>query len=270
MRPTFPTASPPPTEIHSDIRRCSAWSVLIAIGLDRRALASNVPHPAGNRLCDVLLCTVSSCGYAGKPWGARGPGAAERGHHVIPPGRTAIVPIPCMAVHAFFFAPACWARGGVALTHPLFALLFAVRTGSEEAALAAALPDSADYPARVAPIVCCPDFGENTDGGTTRLMGLNLPDSKTIPAASLAAGARANSHDWHGGPLQVFDLHQEGLTYLSGAATFSAPSPAPARQSTRIPVQQARHPPSTLLDWRRRNVLRSPAHEADGSERWWR
>jgi protein-S-isoprenylcysteine O-methyltransferase Ste14 len=76
---------------------------------------------------------------------------AERGHHVISTGPYAIVRHPMYgSIMLFFFGvPLLLGSWWGLLIAPLFVVLFAVRTGIEERALAADLPDYADYAARV-------------------------------------------------------------------------------------------------------------------------
>ena len=75
----------------------------------------------------------------------------ERHHHVISSGPYAWVRHPMYSgVMLFFFgAPLLVGSWWGVLIAPLFAVLFAARAGIEERALAAGLPDYADYAARV-------------------------------------------------------------------------------------------------------------------------
>jgi protein-S-isoprenylcysteine O-methyltransferase Ste14 len=75
----------------------------------------------------------------------------ERGHHVVSTGPYAWVRHPMYSGTVLFFVGAPLLLGswwGVAMA-PLFALLFAIRSGIEERALIAGLPGYADYTTQV-------------------------------------------------------------------------------------------------------------------------
>jgi protein-S-isoprenylcysteine O-methyltransferase Ste14 len=75
----------------------------------------------------------------------------ERGHRVVSTGPYAWVRHPMYTGTILFFVGAPMLLGswwGVAMA-PLFAMLFAIRSGIEERALIAGLPEYADYAARV-------------------------------------------------------------------------------------------------------------------------
>jgi protein-S-isoprenylcysteine O-methyltransferase Ste14 len=126
----------------------------IAIGLDRRMHASEVPV-ALQALGLIML--VLSFGFI--LWVMRENSFAapviklqtERGHRVISTGPYAWVRHPMYSGTVLFFVGMPLLLGswwGVALS-PLFIVLFAIRAGIEERALLAGLPGYADYAARV-------------------------------------------------------------------------------------------------------------------------
>jgi len=154
MRPTFQAGQPAADKTFMLIFIAATLVWLVAIGLDRRVHASNVPlalQVVGFAM--YLLCTVfvmwvfRENSFAAPVVRVQ----AERGHHVISTGPYAIVRHPMYgAIMLFFFGVplllGSWWGLSIA---PLFAVLFAVRTGIEERALMAGLPGYADYTARV-------------------------------------------------------------------------------------------------------------------------
>jgi len=126
----------------------------VAIGLDERFHASNIPVVL-QALGLVML--VASTGYI--MWVMRENSFAapvvkvqsERGHRVIDTGPYAHVRHPMYSGTVLYFFGTPLLLGswwGVALA-PLFVVLFAIRAGIEERALLAGLPGYADYIARV-------------------------------------------------------------------------------------------------------------------------
>ncbi len=126
----------------------------LAIGLDRRYHASNVPL-ALQALGWAML--VLSTGFI--MWVMRENSFAapvvklqtERGHRVVSTGPYAWVRHPMYSGTILFFVGAPMLLGswwGVAMS-PLFVVLFAIRAEIEERALIAGLPGYADYTARV-------------------------------------------------------------------------------------------------------------------------
>lgn len=126
----------------------------VAIGLDARYHASHIPFTL-----QVLgfLMLVLSAGFI--MWVMRENSFAvpvvklqtERGHRVISTGPYAFVRHPMYGGTVLFFIGAPLLLGswwGVAIA-PLFAALFAVRSGIEEQTLVKGLPDYADYTERV-------------------------------------------------------------------------------------------------------------------------
>jgi protein-S-isoprenylcysteine O-methyltransferase Ste14 len=131
-----------------------ALTWFVAIGLDRRYHASDVPL-ALQALGLAML--VFSTGFI--MWVMRENSFAapvvklqtERGHRVVSTGPYAWVRHPMYSGTVLFFVGAPLLLGswwGVAMS-PLFAVLFAIRIAIEERALIAGLPDYADYTARV-------------------------------------------------------------------------------------------------------------------------
>jgi protein-S-isoprenylcysteine O-methyltransferase Ste14 len=132
----------------------AALTWFIAIGLDQRFQASNVPVPL-QALGLVML--VASTGYI--MWVMHENSFAapvvkvqrERGHRVIDTGPYAQVRHPMYSGTVLFFVGTPLLLGswwGVVLA-PVFVVLFAIRAGIEERALLAGLPGYADYTARV-------------------------------------------------------------------------------------------------------------------------
>jgi protein-S-isoprenylcysteine O-methyltransferase Ste14 len=126
----------------------------LAIGLDRRYLASAMPA-AWQALGWAML--LFSSGFI--MWVMRENSFAapvvklqtERGHRVVSGGPYAFVRHPMYSGAILFLVGAALLLGswwGVILS-PLFAVLLAIRSGIEERALLAGLPDYADYAARV-------------------------------------------------------------------------------------------------------------------------
>ena len=126
----------------------------VVIGLDARYRASHVPF-ALQALGFLML--VLSAGFI--MWVMRENSFAvpvvklqtERGHRVISTGPYAFVRHPMYSGTVLFFIGAPLLLGswwGVAIA-PLFAVLFAIRSGIEEQTLIKGLPDYADYTERV-------------------------------------------------------------------------------------------------------------------------
>ena len=154
LRPTFQADQPA-----ADKKFMLAFAVatliwLVAIGLDRRAQASDVPlvlHVLG--LAMYLLSTAVIVGvfrensFAAPVVKVQ----AARHHRVISSGPYAFVRHPMYSGVMLFFVGVPLLLGswwGVAIA-PVFAVLFAIRARIEERALVEGLPDYADYAARV-------------------------------------------------------------------------------------------------------------------------
>jgi protein-S-isoprenylcysteine O-methyltransferase Ste14 len=154
LRPTFQAEQPAADKKFMLVFAVASLVWLIAIGLDRRAHASDVPlalQAAG--LAMYLLSTAFIM------WVFRANSFAApvvkvqdaRHHHVISSGPYAFVRHPMYSGTILFFVGVPLLLGswwGVAIA-PVFFLLFAIRTGIEERALVEGLPDYADYAARV-------------------------------------------------------------------------------------------------------------------------
>jgi protein-S-isoprenylcysteine O-methyltransferase Ste14 len=129
-----------------------AW--LIAIGLDRRSLASNVPFALqALGLVLYLACTLFTM-WVFRENSFAAPVVklqAERAQHVISTGPYAHVRHPMYSGMILFFAGVPLLLGswwGLAVA-PLCVLLLAVRIRIEERTLIAGLPGYGDYAARV-------------------------------------------------------------------------------------------------------------------------
>jgi protein-S-isoprenylcysteine O-methyltransferase Ste14 len=125
-----------------------------AIGLDRRYLASAMPAALQALGWAMLLFSTAFIMWVMRENSFAAPVIkvqAERGHRVVSSGPYAFVRHPMYSGTILFFVGAALLLGswwGVVLS-PLFAVLFAIRSGIEERALLAGLPDYADYTARV-------------------------------------------------------------------------------------------------------------------------
>jgi protein-S-isoprenylcysteine O-methyltransferase Ste14 len=126
----------------------------LAIGLDRRHHASNVPLALQALGWAMLLLSTGFIMWVMRENSFAAPVVklqTERGHRVVSGGPYAWVRHPMYSGTLLFFLGAPLLLGswwGVALS-PLFAILFAVRAGIEERALIAGLPGYADYTTRV-------------------------------------------------------------------------------------------------------------------------
>jgi protein-S-isoprenylcysteine O-methyltransferase Ste14 len=127
---------------------------LVAIGLDRRAHASDVPLPLQALGLAMYLLSTAFIMWVFRENSFAAPVVkvqAERHHRVVSSGPYAFVRHPMYSgVMLFFFGVplllgSWW---GVAIA-PVFAVLFAIRARIEERALVEGLPDYADYAARV-------------------------------------------------------------------------------------------------------------------------
>jgi protein-S-isoprenylcysteine O-methyltransferase Ste14 len=126
----------------------------VAIGLDRRTLASGMPAALQALGWAMLLLSTGFIMWVMQENSFAAPVVklqAERGHRVVSSGPYAFVRHPMYSGAIAFFVGAALLLGswwGVILS-PLFAVLFAIRTRIEERALLAGLPGYADYAARV-------------------------------------------------------------------------------------------------------------------------
>jgi protein-S-isoprenylcysteine O-methyltransferase Ste14 len=154
MRPMMQAGQPKADKIFMVVFGVSALIWFIAMGLDARVAASDVPwalQAAG------LAMLVSSTGFI--LWVLRENSfavpvvkvQAERSQHVVDSGPYAYVRHPMYSALVLFFVGTPLLLGswwGLAMT-PLFIVLFAIRTGIEERTLVAELPGYADYTTRV-------------------------------------------------------------------------------------------------------------------------
>ena len=154
LRPTFQADQPAADKKFMIAFAIASLVWLIAIGLDRRAHASDVPFALqATGLAMVLLSTAFIM------WVFRANSFAApvvkvqdaRHHRVISSGPYAFVRHPMYSGILLLFVGVPLLLGswwGVAIA-PVFFLLFAIRTRIEERTLAEGLPDYADYAARV-------------------------------------------------------------------------------------------------------------------------
>ena len=154
LRPTLQADQPAADKKFMLIFVAALLIWLVAMGLDRRAQASDVPlvlQVLG--LAMYLLSTVfimwvfRENSFAAPVVKVQ----AERDHHVISSGPYAFVRHPMYSGIMLFFIGVPLLLGswwGVAIA-PVFAVLFAIRARIEERALIAGLPGYADYAARV-------------------------------------------------------------------------------------------------------------------------
>jgi protein-S-isoprenylcysteine O-methyltransferase Ste14 len=127
---------------------------LVAIGLDRRAQASNVPLALQALGLAMYLLSTAFIMWVFRVNSFAAPVVkvqAERHHRVISSGPYAFVRHPMYSGIMLFFVGVPLLLGswwGVAIA-PAFAILFAIRARIEGRALVGGLPDYADYAARV-------------------------------------------------------------------------------------------------------------------------
>src|SRR5256885_997996 len=154
MRPTFQADQPAADKKFMLTFAVVALNWLVAIGLDRRAQAYNVPLALQALGLAMYLLSTAFIMWVFRLNSFAAPVVkvqAERHHHVISSGPYAFVRHPMYSgVMLFFFGVplllgSWW---GVAIA-PVFAILFAIRARIEERALVEGLPDYADYAARV-------------------------------------------------------------------------------------------------------------------------
>lgn len=154
MRPTFQADQPAADKkfMLAFVVAVLVW--LVAMGLDRRAQASDVP-PALQALGLALYLTSTvfimwvfrENSFAAPVVKVQ----AARHHRVVSSGPYAFVRHPMYSGVMLFFLGVPLLLGswwGVAIV-PVFAVLFAIRARIEERALVEGLPDYADYAARV-------------------------------------------------------------------------------------------------------------------------
>jgi protein-S-isoprenylcysteine O-methyltransferase Ste14 len=154
LRPTFQADQPA-----ADKKFMLAFVVatliwLVAIGLDRRAQASDVPLVLQALGLAMYLLSTAVIMWVFRENSFAAPVVkvqAARHHRVISSGPYAFVRHPMYSGVMLFFVGVPLLLGswwGVAIA-PAFAVLFAIRARIEERALVEGLPDYADYAARV-------------------------------------------------------------------------------------------------------------------------
>jgi protein-S-isoprenylcysteine O-methyltransferase Ste14 len=154
MRPTFQADQPAADKkfMLTFVLVMLIW--LVAIGLDRRAQASDVPLALQALGLAMYLLSTAFIMWVFRENSFAAPVVkvqAERHHHVISSGPYAFVRHPMYSGIMLFFVGVPLLLGswwGVAIA-PVFAILFAIRARIEERALVEGLPDYADYAERV-------------------------------------------------------------------------------------------------------------------------
>jgi protein-S-isoprenylcysteine O-methyltransferase Ste14 len=154
LRPTFQADQPAADKKFMLVFAVSSLVWLIAIGLDRRAHASDVPLALQAAGLAMYLLSTAFIMWVFRTNSFAAPVVKLQGarhHHVVSSGPYAFVRHPMYSGTILFFAGVPLLLGswwGVAIT-PVFFLLFAIRTRIEERTLLEGLPDYADYAARV-------------------------------------------------------------------------------------------------------------------------
>jgi protein-S-isoprenylcysteine O-methyltransferase Ste14 len=154
LRPTFQADQPAADKKFMLAFAVAALIWLIAIGLDRRAHASNVPFALQASGLAMYLLSTAFIMWVFRANSFAAPVVkvqAERHHRVISSGPYAIVRHPMYSGILLLISGVPLLLGswwGVAIA-PVFAILFAIRAHIEERALIEGLPDYADYAAHV-------------------------------------------------------------------------------------------------------------------------
>jgi protein-S-isoprenylcysteine O-methyltransferase Ste14 len=154
MQPTFQANQPAADKIFMLIFFLALLLWLVAIGLDRRANASDVPLLLQALGLAMYLLSIAFIMWVFRENSFAAPVVkvqAARHQRVISSGPYAFVRHPMYSGIMLYFLGIPLLLGswwGVALA-PVFALLFAIRARIEERALIEGLPDYADYAARV-------------------------------------------------------------------------------------------------------------------------
>ncbi|HZC94843.1 MAG TPA: isoprenylcysteine carboxylmethyltransferase family protein [Bradyrhizobium sp.] len=154
LRPTFQAGQPAADKKFMLVFVLVALIWLVAIGLDRRAQASNVSLPLQVLGLAMYLASTAFIMWVFRENSFAAPVVkvqSGRDHHVVSTGPYAFVRHPMYSGIMLFFVGVPLLLGswwGVAIA-PLFFVLFAVRTRIEERTLLADLPGYADYAARV-------------------------------------------------------------------------------------------------------------------------
>jgi protein-S-isoprenylcysteine O-methyltransferase Ste14 len=154
MRPTFQANQPAADKIFMLIFFLALLLWFVAIGLDRRANASDVPLLLQAIGLAMYLLSIAFIMWVFRENSFAAPVVkvqAERHQRVISSGPYAFVRHPMYSGIMLYFLGIPLLLGswwGVAFA-PVFAILFAIRARIEERALVEGLPDYADYAARV-------------------------------------------------------------------------------------------------------------------------
>ncbi|MBT1511598.1 isoprenylcysteine carboxylmethyltransferase family protein [Bradyrhizobium sp. SRL28] len=154
MRPTFQANQPAADKKFMLIFVLVTLIWLVAIGLDRRAQASDVPLVLQALGLAMYLLSTAIIMWVFRENSFAAPVVkvqAERHHRVVSSGPYAFVRHPMYSGIMLFFVGVPLLLGswwGVAIA-PVFAVLFAIRARIEERALVEGLPDYADYAERV-------------------------------------------------------------------------------------------------------------------------
>ncbi|MBR1172361.1 isoprenylcysteine carboxylmethyltransferase family protein [Bradyrhizobium sp. KB893862 SZCCT0404] len=154
LRPVIQKEQPPADKVFVTALMAAMLAWLVVMGLDRRALASDMPVALQVlgfvlfMLCMLFTMSVFRENSFAAPVVKL---QAERAQHVISTGPYAYVRHPMYSGMMLFFAGLPLALGswwGLAMA-PLFLALFAVRIRIEERTLREGLPGYVDYAARV-------------------------------------------------------------------------------------------------------------------------
>lgn len=154
LRPTFQADQPAADKKFMLAFAVAALIWLIAIGLDRRAHASDVPLALQAAGLAMYLLSTALIMWVFRENSFAAPVVkvqAERHHRVISSGPYAFVRHPMYSGIMLFFVGVPLLLGswwGLA-SAPAFAILFAIRARIEERALVEGLPEYAGYAARV-------------------------------------------------------------------------------------------------------------------------
>jgi protein-S-isoprenylcysteine O-methyltransferase Ste14 len=154
MRPMMQDAQPAADKKFMLVFGAAALAWFVAIGLDKRFDASDVPTALQALGLAMLVASTAYIMWVMRENSFAAPVVkvqAERGHRVIDTGPYAHVRHPMYSGTVLFFFGMPLLLGswwGVVLA-PLFVVLFAIRAGIEERTLLAGLPGYADYTAKV-------------------------------------------------------------------------------------------------------------------------
>lgn len=154
MRPTFQAGQPAADKVFVLAFVAATLLWLVAIGLDRRGRASDVPVVLQALGLAIYLLSTAIIMWVFRSNSFAAPVVkvqAERHHRVVSSGPYAFVRHPMYSAVILFFVDVALLLGswwGVAIA-PVFIALFGIRVPMEERTLREGLPDYADYAARV-------------------------------------------------------------------------------------------------------------------------